>query len=333
MSSGRCCDVHAHFVPSSLVEDLNRGPALDGMRLEDRDGQSWVAHRQGERSPLSRELHDLDARLARMDEQEIDVAVVSLSPTLLLYWLEASEGADWARRVNEDLARLVEAADGRIVGIAHLPMQDSDAAIAEAEYSSRVLGLRGAQVAPMIADRPLDDEHHVVVLEALERLRMPVLLHPYFVGAGHRPGLDKYYLTNLAGHPYQTAVGASRLIMSGVLDRLPALEPVLVHAGGYLPYQIGRLDHGHAVRPEARGCQERPSAYLRRFRFDTLAHFPAALDYLIRLVGADRVVYGTDFPYDMGGGPAREQLDGVRIEEQEARLIRGANAMELFDIS
>jgi len=332
MTSDACIDLHAHFIPPSLVEDLRAGSAIDGMRLEVRDGVEWAVHRQGPNYPLSPELYDLEARFALMDERGIDVAAVSLSPTLLFYWLDGSEAADWARRANDEIASAVAAADGRLVGIAHLPMQDSDAAVSEAERAAGELGLRGAQLAPMILDRPLDEDDHFQVLAALERLRLPVSLHPYFVGAGHRPGLDRYYLTNLAGHPYQTAVGASRLIMSGTLDRLPDLQPILVHGGGYLPYQVGRLDHGYAVRPEARACQELPSSYLRRFLIDTLAHSAPALRYLIDLVGADRVVYGTDFPYDMGGGSVDAQLEGVELTDEQRRAIRGANAARVLGL-
>lgn len=328
-----CCDIHAHFIPPSLVEDLRSGSAIDGMQLEDRDGQPWVTHRQGPKYPLQPELHDTEARLALMDRMGIDVALVSLSPTLLFYWLESSEAADWARRANDDIAALVAEGGGRIEGIAQLPMQDADAAIAEARRAKDELGFKGVQLAPMILDRTLDDDDFFPVLEELDRLGLPMMLHPYFVGAGDRPGLDKYFMTNLAGHPYSTAVGASRLILSGALDRLPNLAPVLVHGGGYLPYQIGRLDHGHEVRPEAKACELTPSAYLRRFVFDTLTHSPAALSYLIDLVGSDRVAYGTDFPYDMGGWSADAQLEGVDIDADALERIRGRNGLELFGLS
>ncbi len=329
MSADRCCDIHAHFIPDTIVNDMRAGSAIDGVTLEDRDGSPWVVHRQGPKYPLQPELHDLEARISLMDQLGIDVAVVSLSPTLLFYWLESSEAADWARAVNDDLARLVAASGGRVEGVAQLPMQDADAAIAELRRAKEI-GLRGVQLAPMVMDRTLDVDDYYPVLEELDRLRMPMVLHPYFVGAGDRPGMDKYFMTNLSGHPYATAIGATRLIMSGTLDRLPNLQPVLVHGGGYLPYQIGRLDHGHAVRPEAKACQEKPSSYLRRFTIDTLAHSAPALDYLIGLVGADRVAYGTDFPYDMGGGPADEQLSGVTLDDASDSLIRSGNAQRLY---
>jgi len=322
----QCVDIHAHFFPPGLVEDLRSGDAIDGMRIEERDGQTWVVHRQGPNYPLSPELYDLDARLALMDKKGIDVAAVSLSPTLLFYWLDQAEASDWARKVNDEIQVLVEQAGGRVAGVAHLPMQTPAGAVAEARRAKEQLGLRAVQLAPTILDTPLDDPDYVEVLSALDQMKLPMMLHPYFVGAGNRPGLDRYYLTNLVGHPYQTAVGATRLIMSGILDEYPELQPILVHGGGYLPYQVGRLDHGHAVRPEARNCQEKPSTYLSRFLYDTLAHSPQALQYLIGLVGADRVAYGTDFPYDMGGGSFEEQLFNVELEEHKKSAIRGENA-------
>lgn len=332
MRANLCCDIHAHFVPPSLVDALRHGPALGGIELHHDSGVDWIVHPSGPRQPLDAELYELDGRLARMDRTGIDVAVVSVSPTLLNYSLDAAAARDWARQVNEELAGLVRESGGRVVGAAHLPMQDPAAAIDEARYAARTLGLRGAQLGPMVLDRGLDEEDHFAVLEALQELDLPVLLHPYFVGAGNRPGLEKYYLTNLAGHPYQTAVGASRLILGGVLDRLPELKLALAHGGGYLPYQIGRLDHGHAVRPEAKRCKRPPSEYLRRFWFDTLTHSTPALQYLVGLVGADRVAYGTDFPYDMGGGSAADQLAGLSLDDDGLRLIRGGNTAALFGL-
>lgn len=327
------CDIHAHVIPTSLIADLRAGDAIDGMQLESRDGAPWIVHRQGPSYPLQPELHDLEARLALMDELAIEQQLVSLSPTLLFYWLDPGEGADWARRANDDIAELVKQGGGRLEGVAQLPMQDADAAIVEARRAKDELGFKGVQLAPMILDRTLDADEYYTVLEELDRLDLPMVLHPYFVGAGDRPGMDKYFMTNLTGHPYATAIGASRLIMSGVFDRLANLKPVLVHGGGYLPYQVGRLDHGNAVRPEARACEHKPSSYLRRFTFDTLTHSAPALQYLIGLVGADNVAYGTDFPYDMGGGSVTDQLDGVELDADARDRIAGGNGRELFGLA
>jgi aminocarboxymuconate-semialdehyde decarboxylase len=185
-----CCDIHAHCIPRSLVADLRRGPAIDGVRLEERRGQPWIVHRQGPTYPLDPTAHDLEARLQAMDAMGIDAAVVTLQPTLLFYWVETSEAADWARAVNDDIARMAAESGGRVTGVATLPMQDTDAAIVEAKRAVTDLGLKGAQIAPMVLDRTLDDDDYFPVLQTLEHLDVPVILHPYFVGVGHRPGLE-----------------------------------------------------------------------------------------------------------------------------------------------
>ena len=159
---------------------------------------------------------------------------------------------------------------------------------------------------------------------------MPLIVHPYYVAP--QPGLEDFYLTNLIGNPLATTVCAARLIFSGVLDELTGLRLVLMHGGGYLPYQIGRLDHGHRVRPEARGCAHPPSAYLGRFWFDTVTHAPRPLRFLTDTVGADHVVYGTDFPFDMAAGPLQEQIEGTGLSEEEIAAIAGGNAAHLFHL-
>lgn len=323
-------DLHAHIVPANLVAAMRAGTAADGVRIAARDGEEFTVHGGSKLHPLPTEIRDVGARLAVMDDMGIDAAVVSISPTLLMYWVDTAEAVEHAQLVNDGIAAAVAEAPDRLVGCAHIPMQDTDAAVAEVRRATGELGLGGVQIAPMVLDRPLDEDDLAPVLEAVQEAGVPATLHPYFMGAGHRPGLDRYFLTNLVGHPYQTAVGASRLIMSGLLDRLPQLELVLVHGGGYLPYQVGRLDHGHRVRPEARACEQAPSTYLRRFTFDTLTHSPDALQYLIDLVGADRVAYGTDFPYDMGGGTAEQHLAGVELSEDDRQLVVAGTAERLY---
>ena len=324
-------DLHAHFTPPSFVAEMRAGTALDGIRSEVVDGEEWLVHGDGSiRTALEEGLHDVPARLRDMDERGIDVSVISLQPNLYMYGVGAADARTFARMVNDDIAQAVDAGGGRLLGLAHLPMQDPEAAVEEARRAHDDLGLVGCQVGPLVGDQTLDVPDFAELLGTLERLGMPMTLHPYLVGAKERAGLDKYHMSNLIGHPYQTCLGASRIIMGGVFDRLPGLEVVLMHGGGFFPYQVGRLDHGQEVRPEATGCEERPSSYLRRFTFDTLTHSPASLQFLVGVVGADRVAYGTDYPFDMGGGPVAEQLADVRLTDRERALISGGTAQHLY---
>ena len=306
----RVVDAHAHLLPSALVAALREGRGPDGARVVTTDGAEWVEHRQGYRYPLPATFHDVDARLAAMDAAGTDHAIVSVAPPFLLHWAPAGDAREAATLVNDGLAEASRASGGRLTGIATLPMQDPAAAAAELERAVADLGLCGAQVGTAIEGTPLDDPSLAPVLEAVERLDVPLLLHPYYVGSA--PGYEDFYLTNLVNNPVQTSLAAARLILSGALDRHPRLRVVLVHAGGQLPFQIGRLDHGHRVRPEAKAPAQEPSAYLRRFLFDTITFGAPARRFLADAVGADRVVFGTDDPFDMAGGDWGHPARGAR---------------------
>ena len=299
-------DIHAHLIPKAVVDAARTGSAIDDLRVIDVDGVDHIQHRQGYHYPYPAEFHDPAARLAAMDRLAIDAAVVSISPTFYFSWVDAPDAIAYAEATNEGIAAHVGAAPTRLAGLATLPMQDPPAAVRELERAVRELGLRGASVGPRVGDHYLDDERFWPLFEAAEALDVPLLLHPFYVGL--RPGLPDFYLTNLVGNPLESTIGAARLILSGVLDRFPRLRLTLTHGGGFLPYQIGRLDHGHRVRPEAKGCAEPPSTYLRRFVFDTVTHRPEVTAFLIDLVGADRVAYGTDLPFDMMGGSFDAQV-------------------------
>jgi aminocarboxymuconate-semialdehyde decarboxylase len=275
-------------------------------------------------------FYDLEARLEAMDGRGIGHAVLSVAPQLFMYWADAGETAGFCRAVNDALAAFAAGSGGRITAVATLPMQDPAAAVAELRRAVTGLGMRGAEIGPDAGGAPLDAPAPRLVLAAAAELGVPLIVHPYYVAA--RPGLEDFYLTNLIGNPLATTVCAARLILDGTLDELGALRIVLAHGGGYLPYQIGRLDHGHRVRPEARGSARPPSEYLSRFWFDTVLHASGPLRFLAGRAGADLVVYGTDFPFDMAAGPVAEQLDGTGLSPADAELIAGANAAALFGL-
>ncbi|MCU1614560.1 MAG: Aminocarboxymuconate-semialdehyde decarboxylase [Frankiales bacterium] len=326
----RIVDFHAHVIPPDLVGAMRSGSAPDDIRLEMADGRPWVVHPQGYRYALLDAFHDVGARLAAMDEAGIDLAVLSCPPTLFLYWTDPATAVDAARVVNDGIAKMVAQAPDRFAGVATVPLPDPEAAAAELRRAVRELGLKGAQIGPHAEGVPLDDDSLRPVLTTAADLDVPLIVHPYYVGS--TPSLDDFYLTNLQGNPWQTAVCASRLILSGTLDALPTLDVALVHGGGHLPYQIGRLDHGYQVRPEAQRPTMPPSSYLRRFHYDTLLYRPEATRWLIEQVGADRVLYGTDMPFDMDGGPLHQQL-GDGLSDDVMAAVAHRNAERLFDLT
>lgn len=307
---------------------------MDGLRAETENGQEWMVHRQGYRYPLAPEFWQPQARLELMDRLDIDVSLLSLAPTLLLHWLDVDSARDFCRRTNDALAEVSAESGGRLYGLAALPMQDPGAAARELRRAVQELGLRGALVGTTIEKVPLDDPRFAPVLAAADELRVPLLLHPYDKLVRMRGELRDFYLSNLIGIPLATTLAATRLILSGSLDLYPHLTVVLMHAGGFLPYQVGRLDHGYRVREETGARIEAPpSTYLRRFFFDTITHNGQRLRALVEWIGADRVVLGTDIPFDMADTRFDEHFAEAELDEATRRQIAGANARQIFGIS
>ena len=324
-------DAHTHFIPESLAEEASRRPEW-GIEITRRDGERWVTHEQGFAYPLDETFFGGEAKLRDMDSRGLDMSVMSISPTLFFYWIGATDAASFARYANDALADTVRRSDGRFAGVATLPMQDPQAAAAELRRAVEELSLRGAHIGTSVEGAHLDEDRFAPVLEAADALGVPLIVHPYYVGP--RPGLEEFYLTNIFGNPLDTALCAARLIFSGTFETFPNLKVMLVHAGGFLPYQVGRLDHGWDVRPEPKvQLDRRPSEYLDRFFYDTISHHDSALAWLVQLVSDNRVVLGTDLPYDMGDQDPVARLARLALAPESSERVAGANAARLFDIA
>jgi aminocarboxymuconate-semialdehyde decarboxylase len=322
-------DMHNHYIPADFITEARRNQAIDNIRIERRNSTEWVHHPQGYQYPLAPEFHDLEAKLEHMDRHHIDVSVLSVAPTLLLHWIDVAEAAAFARRTNEMMSEFVTGSGGHLYGMAMVPLQDPEAAAEELQRAVTELDLRGVQIGTTMEDIPLDDPRFDVFFATAAQLDVPVSIHPYYVGA--RPQFADFYMTNLIGNPLETGVAASRMILSGFLDRHPQLKVNLMHAGGFMPYQVGRLDHGFIVRRESSAhISQPPSAYLRRFFYDTITHAPTPLRFLVDLVGADRVVLGTDIPFDMQDLYFEDYLGQIGLGNDELAAINGANASALY---
>ena len=199
--------------------------------------------------------------------------------------------------MNDCLAEFASASGGRIVGLASVPLQDPESAARELRRAIEELGFRGAQIGTSVEGVPLDDARYAVFFKEASELHVPLMIHPYAVGKRER--MEDFQLNNLVGNPMDTCLSAARLILSGFLDRYPELKIILPHGGGYLPYQIGRLDRGYFARPGKNLCEHAPSEYLKRFYFDTILFDPKPLKFLFDLVGAERLMVGTDLPFDV----------------------------------
>ncbi len=322
-------DVHLHYLAPAAIDAARRHPTELGVRVIDGARPRLQVGDEPATRPLLPGLHDLDAHRRFLAAQGIDAGVFGPLMDVAGYSLPPARGAAWSRAQNEALAAALRATGEPHVGLATVPLQDPHVAAAELTHAVATLGLRGAMVDPNALGRALGDRHFDPFWTAAADLGVPVMLHPFLLEAVERFG--QHYLHNLVGYPFETTLAAASLILGGTLDRIPALAVVLVHGGGFLPYHVGRFDRAHATRAEVRedGAGV-PSGYLRRFHYDSLVQNAEALTYLVRVVGHDRVLLGSDHPFWLGDPEPRRIVDAARLDEPARRAILGDNAARLF---
>jgi aminocarboxymuconate-semialdehyde decarboxylase len=323
-------DIHAHFVPEAFLEAIATEGGAYGLGLRAGPAGPMIMIGKVPIGPITPGYHDLDRRLRDMDRQGVTMHALSLMPPMV-YWADAALGLRLARLVNDAMAEAIRAHPDRLVGLATLPLQAPEAAVGEVTRAVKELGLRGVYLGTNVRGTDLDDASLGLVFARIAELDVPVFLHPLNVVGGPRVGA--YYLHNLLGNPFDTALAGARLVFGGVLDRFPSLRVCLPHAGGVLPYLLGRLDRGYRVRPECRHLPRPPSAYVDRFLFDTIAHAPDELRYLIARVGADRVMLGSDYCFDMGYEDPVGALAAVEsLGPGDRAQILGGNAVRLLGL-
>lgn len=322
----RTIDVHAHLLPPSAMKALGADARWYGSTIELGDRGNPVLVTNGRRRALGADSHliDLDGRIAEMDRLRVDTQMLSLVPLLFGYDLAPKDAVSLARDTNDEIAGYVRDRPGRFIGLASLPLQDVDAAIAEMERTAAMPEFAGIELGTNVNGTSWDDPSLFPVLDAAERLDRFVFYHPCDPRA--RDVLQPYYSRNLIGNPLETTMLVASLIFGGVLDRLPTLRLALAHGGGYATFAIGRFDHGRRVRPETQGMADVPSDYLRRFFVDALVHSPTTVRYLVDVMGIDHVVMGSDFPADMGPvDPVGEIERNELLDDDEKAAILGAN--------
>ncbi|NWF92414.1 MAG: amidohydrolase [Syntrophaceae bacterium] len=331
----RAIDIHTHVEFAGTLDILKR------RYTEEEIFNRFVVSVTGRRSAeLNREivagvrdaLRDPEKKIRDMDEKGIGLSLLSSTPFAFFYEVEDDLAVELARFQNDQLSEMVKKYPERFAAMATLPLQVPDQALKELERAVKKLGLRGVEIGSHVGKKELGNEAFWPIYEALEEMNAPIFIHPH-----HVAGLDRlidFYLSNLIGNPLDTTIAAANLIFSGVFEKFPRLKFILAHAGGQVPYIIGRWEHGYQVRPECKDKVHRsPMAFFKNFYFDTITHNPDALRYLISFAGSDHVLLGSDYPYDMGDqDPVRTVSRLPRIKKEDRMRILRENAIKLFGL-
>ena len=324
-------DIHTHMLTRDYLELLRKEGGSKYSTGVNSAGQEVICRYDAPFMTLTEPMWDYDARIRDMDAAGVDVAVVSLTcPNA--YFGDGDVSLAAARLVNDSMAEQQGLRPERIRWLASLPWQYESLALGELERACAA-GAVGVMVIANIDGRNLTDPAFAGIWSDIDRRGLPVLLHPGAPQGVRDMAMDEYGLVPPVGFMFDTTLAVTRMIYSGFLDRYPNLNLIVSHGGGALPYLAGRLDRCHEMIP---ACSEvtatRPSEYLRRIYYDSVVYTPEALALCLEVAGsADRVLYGSDYPHNIGDmRGCLERVDG--LPAAAARRVRGLNAVNLLNL-
>ncbi len=321
-------DLHCHYLNTDVAASVvHLNPAQYDSQFKYANDLTRAVNKK-QMEDRAKMLSSIETRLKDMDKMGVDIQAVSPAPFQYYYWAEASHGAELARKVNDRLAEIVAKWPDRFVGMGTVPLQNADMAVAELERSVKKLGFRGVEINTNVNGLNLTDKSLGLekFFRKVQELDVVLFLHPTGFTSAER--LKDHYFNNVIGNPLDTTIAVAEIIFDGVMKRNPKLKVVLPHAGGYLAHYPARMDHAHAARKDCRvNISEKPSKYLKKMYFDTIAFDPAMLRFMVDYYGADHVVLGTDYPYDMGDFDPLGSIKAIpKLSRADQELIAGGNA-------
>jgi aminocarboxymuconate-semialdehyde decarboxylase len=326
--SARTIDVHCHFLPPALIELLQVEGSQHSIDITEKDGKRFASLGGRPAQPIPGGMLDLEERLGWMDQRGIDLQILSAWMGFSSHVLDPEDGLWLASSLNELTVEAIAPHADRFAAMAAVPMHEPKLAAEELRRAVRELGMVGVEIGTSTTDDELDDESLTPFWSEAEHLDVAVLVHPYSsLGLG-ADRLQRYFLSNSVSNPAEGTAAASYLIFGGVLERHPALRVCLTHGGGFLPYQIGRLDRSLVATPHlaSTNISQPPSSFLPRFLYDTVVFAPEALRFLVDRVGHDRVVMGSDYPFPMGDLDPLATIDAAGFEAPVKQAIVFENA-------
>ncbi len=328
-------DLHTHILPKTWP-DLRRRYGYGGFVQLEHHGPGCA--RMTIDGEVFREIQDNcwepERRLEDCRSFGVDVQVLSTVPVMFSYWARPSDGHDLARLLNDHLAEVVARHPKRFVALGTLPMQAPELAVRELERCVNELAFPGVQIGSHVEGKNLNHPDLFPIFRRAEELGACIFVHPWDMLAKER--MEQYWLRWLVGMPAETCLAICSMLFGGVLERLPRLRICFAHGGGSFPGTIGRIEHGFISRPDLCAVDSSlgPRAHLGRFFVDSLVHDPAALQYLVELLGIDRVALGSDYPFPLGEArPGRLIESLAELAPADREKLLADNALEFLGLT
>lgn len=326
-------DFHTHIIPENFTELTKH---LTGDRWPTLQKTCSCGANIMVAGKLFREVTDQawspEKRIYDMEQENVDIQVLSPIPVTFSYWAPAEEAELLARVQNDFIAETVSQYPSKFIGLGTVPMQNATVAIREMDRCMHQLGLKGIEIGTNVNGDNLDDPSLVEFFEMAEKWRVPLFIHPWETLGKDR--VPRHNLMYTVGMPSETALAGASLILSGIMDKFPDLKICFAHGGGSLPYLLPRLDQGWKVWPHLRLIEHPPSHYAKKFYFDSLVNEPVNLNYLVNNFGHEKIIMGSDYPFLLREVPPGKVIDDtLGLTEKQTAAILGLNALSFLNIS
>ncbi len=332
-SDGPVIDIHCHRECAPAADFMKEAQLAAGKVALGHGNATTRKVNELQLATIRPKMELLDVRIADMDAMGVDVQAVAIAVYQYYYWADAELGAKVSRMMNEEVVEATSRYGDRFLPFGTVPLQDTDAAVQELRYLAEELGMRGIEIGTHVEGEEISSPRLAPFWAEVARLGIVVVVHTQ--GTTHPDRLQGHNFVNIIGHPFEATLAQAHLIFDGVIERHPDLKIVVVHGGGYLPAYPGRIDHGWRAREDIReGVPRPPGDYLRSFYFDTMVFEPEQVRFLVERYGADHVVLGTDYPYDMGDEDPLALVGATAsLTQEQVDLITGGNAARLLGLA
>lgn len=325
-------DIHTHILPEN-IPDFKKKFGYGGFIHLDHHKPCCARMMMDDK--FFREVEDNcwspEARMKECKHQQVDVQVLSTVPVMFSYWAKPKDTLQLSEFLNDHIAGIVEKYPKRFAGLGTLPMQAPELAIKELERCKKI-GLKGIEIGSHINDWNLNDPEIFPVFQACEELDMAVFVHPWDMMAKDK--MPDYWLPWLVGMPAETSLAICSMIFGGIFEKLPDLRVAFAHGGGSFPATIGRIEHGYNVRPDLCAVDNdvNPKEYLGKFYLDSLVHDQTMLDYIVNLMGADKIALGTDYPFPLGELEPGKLIHSMDYDPKTKEQLLSGSALSWLDI-